>query len=166
MSFSVVKPDGSLEVVAEKNKRWTGFQNEWSNLTAAEKAKFEIVCFTDSGDVPTPTQFATISSENAAVTTNEYICSKNGKNVCVMLKGHINDVVSGATKLYSGFFNPLVPNNYAYLDIPFAIRNRTTNVTEMRMGYLDANGNFYTSTYTEDIASDWDIQLFFSYQTE
>lgn len=163
---AVDSTDGSTTVVGEPNKRWTGSQNEWSNLTAAEKAKYEIVCFTDSGDVPTPTQFATISSENAAVTVGEYICSKNGKNVCVMLKGHTNDVVSAATKLYSGFFSPLVTNSYAYLDIPFAIRNRTTNVTEMRMGYLDANGNFYTSAYTEDIENDWDIQLFFSYQTE
>jgi hypothetical protein len=163
---AVDSTDGSTTVVGEPNKRWVGTQAEWSNLTAAEKAKYEIVCFNDSGDVPTPTQFATISSENAAVIANEYICSKNGKNVCVMLKGHTNDVVSAATKLYSGFFNPLVLNNYAYLDIPFAIRNRTTNVTEMRMGYLDANGNFYMSVYTEDIESDWDIQLFFSYQTE
>lgn len=111
-------------------------------------------------------KFATISNEGAVSTLGDYICSKNGKNVCVMLKGRTNGIVTNSTKLYSGFFNPLTPNDYSYLDIPFAIRNRTTNVTEMRMGYLDTNGNFYTSAYTEDIASDWDIQLFFSYQTK
>lgn len=163
---AVDSTDGSTTVVGEPNKRWVGTQAEWGNLTTAEKAKYEVVCFTDGGDAPPATQFATISNEGATSTVGDYICSKNGKNVCVMLKGHTNGIVTNSTKLYSGFFNPLTPNNYSYLDIPFAIRNRTTNVTEMRMGYLDANGNFYTSAYTEDIASDWDIQLFFSYQTE
>jgi len=163
---AVDSTDGTTTVVGEPNKRWVGTQAEWGNLTTAEKAKYEVVCFTDGGDAPPATQFATISNEGAASTVGVYICSKNGKNVCVMLKGRTNGIVTNSTKLYSGFFNPLTPNNYSYLDIPFAIRNRTTNVTEMRMGYLDANGNFYTSAYTEDIASDWDIQLFFSYQTE
>ncbi|EXM38480.1 hypothetical protein RASY3_14160 [Ruminococcus albus SY3] len=163
---AVDSTDGSTTVVGEPNKRWVGTQAEWGNLTTAEKAEYEVVCFADSGDAPPATQFATISSESVVSTVGDYICSKNGKNVCVMLKGHTNGIVTNSTKLYSGFFNPLTPNNYAYLDIPFAIRNRTTNVTEMRMGYLDATGNFYTSAYTEDIASDWDIQLFFSYQTK
>lgn len=163
---AVDSTDGTTTVVGEPNKRWVGTQAEWGNLTTAEKAKYEVVCFTDGGDAPPATQFATISNEGAASTVGDYICSKNGKNVCVMLKGHTNGIVTSGTKLYSGFFNPLTPDNYQYLDIPFAIRNRTTNVTEMRMGYLDANGNFYTSAYTEDIASDWDIQLFFSYQAK
>ena len=111
-------------------------------------------------------EFATLSSKNESVTLGDYICSKNVRNVCAMVKGRTSNTVPAATKMYSGFFNPLTPNVYPYLDIPFAIRNRTTNVTEMRMGYLDANGNFYTSAYTEAIESDWDIQLFFNYQTE
>lgn len=151
---------------SDVTRTWTGTQAEWDSLTATEKAEYEVICFTDSGDVSTPTQFATISSEGAVSTMGDYICSKNGKNVCVMLKGHTDGIVTNGTKLYSGFFNPLTPSTYPYLDIPFAIRNRTTNVTEMRMGYLDAAGNFYTSIYTEDIESNWDIQLFFSYQTE
>lgn len=163
---AVDSTDGATTVVGEPNKRWVGTQVEWDNLTTAEKAKYEIVCFTDGGDASIATQFATISNEGATSTLGDYICSKNGKNVCVMLKGRTNDIVTNSTKLYSGFFNPLTPNNYSYLDIPFVIRNRTTNVTEMRMGYLDATGNFYTSAYTEDIASNWDIQLFFSYQTK
>lgn len=44
---AVDNTDGSTTVVGEPNKRWTGSQNEWNNLTAAEKAKYEIVCFND-----------------------------------------------------------------------------------------------------------------------
>lgn len=117
-------------------------------------------------DAMNSVDFATILSGTANVSIGDHICSKNIKNVCAMIKGHTNGIVSPSTKICSGFFTPLTPNTYAYLDIPFAIRNRTTNVTEMRMGYLDANGDFYTSAYTENIESDWDIQLFFSYITD
>ncbi|MBQ2639148.1 MAG: hypothetical protein IJF92_00060 [Bacilli bacterium] len=163
---AVDETTGDIEIVADKTKRFTGLRSEWEALTATEKAEYEIVCLLDDIEDASSTIFATISSENAAVTIGDHICSKNGKNVCVMLKGHTNGVVAAATKMFSGFFNPLVPDNYPYLDIPFAIRNRTTNVTEMRMGYLNAAGDFYTSAYTENIESDWDIQLLFSYQTE
>ncbi len=44
---AVDSTDGSTTVVGEPNKRWVGSQNGWSNLTAAEKAKYEVVCFTD-----------------------------------------------------------------------------------------------------------------------
>ena len=114
-------------------------------------------------DAMNSVDFATILSGTANVSIGDHICSKNIRNVYVMLKGHTNGIVTPSTKICSGFFTPLTPSTYAYLDIPFAIRNRNTNVTEMRMGYLDTNGDFYTSAYTENIESDWDIQLFFSY---
>ena len=114
-------------------------------------------------DAMNSVDFATIVSETANVSIGDHICSKNIKNVCAMIKGHTSGIVLPSTKICSGFFTPLTPSTYAYLDIPFAIRNRNTNVTEMRMGYLDTNGDFYTSAYTENIESDWDIQLFFSY---
>ena len=117
-------------------------------------------------DAMNSVDFATIVSGTANVSIGDHICSKNIKNVCAMIKGHTSGIVLPSTKICSGFFTPLTPNTYAYLDIPFAIRNRTTNVTEMRMGYLDTNGDFYTSAYTENIESDWDIQLFFSYITD
>ena len=44
---AVDSTDGSTTVVGEPNKRWVGTQAEWDNLTAAEKAKYEIVCFND-----------------------------------------------------------------------------------------------------------------------
>lgn len=44
---AVDSTDGSTAIVGEPNKRWVGTQAEWDNLTAAEKAEFEIVCFTD-----------------------------------------------------------------------------------------------------------------------
>ena len=117
-------------------------------------------------DAMNSVDFATIVSETANVSIGDHICSKNIKNVCAMIKGRTSGIVPPSTKICSGFFTPLTPSTYAYLDIPFAIRNRTTNVTEMRMGYLDINGDFYTSAYTENIESDWDIQLFFSYITD
>ena len=117
-------------------------------------------------DAMNSVDFATILSETANVSIGDYICSKNIKNVCAMIKGRTSSIVPPSTKICSGFFTPLTPSTYAYLDIPFAIRNRTTNVTEMRMGYLDINGDFYTSAYTKNIESDWDIQLFFSYITD
>ena len=116
-------------------------------------------------DAMNSVDFATIISETANVSIGDHICSKNIRNVCAMIKGHTSGIVLPSTKICSGFFTPLTPSTYAYLDIPFAIRNRNTNVTEMRMGYLDTNGDFYTSAYTENIESDWDIQLFFSYIT-
>jgi hypothetical protein len=117
-------------------------------------------------DAMNSVDFATILSGTANVSVSDYICSRNIKNVCAMIKCHTNGIVSPSTKICSGFFTPLTSSTYAYLDIPFAIRNRNTNVTEMRMGYLDTNGDFYTSAYTENIESDWDIQLFFSYITD
>lgn len=114
-------------------------------------------------DAMNSVDFATIVSETANVSIGDHICSKNIRNVYAMIKGHTSGIVTPSTKICSGFFTPLTPSTYAYLDIPFAIRNRNTNVTEMRMGYLDTNGDFYTSAYTENIESDWDIQLFFSY---
>lgn len=117
-------------------------------------------------DAMNSVDFATILSGTANVSIGDYICSKNIKNVCAMIKCRTSGIVPPSTKICSGFFTPLTPSTYAYLDIPFAIRNRTTNVTEMRMGYLDINGDFYTSAYTKNIESDWDIQLFFSYITD
>lgn len=190
-SLNLVTSGGVYDAIKDSGKIWRGTQEEWDALPSADKDFYdqaEISGVNNDGmvyvadkiengnmnavtsnavyDAIAQIKFATISNEGAVSTVGDYICSKNGKNVCVMLKGHTNGIVTNSTKLYSGFFNPLTPNDYSYLDIPFAIRNRTTNVTEMRMGYLDANGNFYTSAYTEDIASDWDIQLFFSYQTK
>lgn len=190
-SLNLVTSGGVYDAIKDSGKIWRGTQEEWDALPSADKDFYdqaEISGVNNDGmvyvadkiengnmnavtsnavyDAIAQIKFATISNEGADSTVGDYICSKNGKNVCVMLKGHTNGIVTNSTKLYSGFFNPLTPNDYSYLDIPFAIRNRTTNVTEMRMGYLDANGNFYTSAYTEDIASDWDIQLFFSYQTK
>jgi hypothetical protein len=186
-SLNLVTSGGVYDAIKDSGKIWRGTQEEWDALPSADKDFYDqaeisgvnndgmvyVADKIESGNMNAVTsnavaqiKFATISNEGAASTLGDYICSKNGKNVCVMLKGHTNGIVTNTTKLYSGFFNPLTPNDYSYLDIPFAIRNRTTNVTEMRMGYLDENGNFYTSAYTEDIASDWDIQLFFSYQTK
>jgi hypothetical protein len=190
-SLNLVTSGGVYDAIKDSGKIWRGTQEEWDALPSADRDFYDqaeisgvnndgmvyVADKIENGNMNAVTsnavygaiaqiKFATISNEGAASTLGDYICSKNGKNVCVMLKGHTNGIVTNTTKLYSGFFSPLTPNDYSYLDIPFAIRNRTTNVTEMRMGYLDANGNFYTSAYTEDIASDWDIQLFFSYQTK
>ena len=44
---AVNSTNGSTTVVGEPNKRWIGTQAEWGNLTTAEKAKYEIVCFND-----------------------------------------------------------------------------------------------------------------------
>lgn len=190
-SLNLVTSGGVYDAIKDSGRVWRGTQAEWDAISATDKDFYDqaeisginndgmvyVADKIENGNMNAVTsnavygaiaqiKFATISNEGAASTVGDYICSKNGKNVCVMLKGHTNGIVTNSTKLYSGFFNPLTPNDYPYLDIPFAIRNRTTNVTEMRMGYLDANGNFYTSAYTEDIASDWDIQLFFSYQTK
>lgn len=117
-------------------------------------------------DAMNSVDFATILSGNANVSVSDYICSKNIKNICAMIKCRTSGIVLPSTKICSGFFTPLTSSTYPYLDIPFAIRNRNTNVTEMRMGYLDTNGDFYTSAYTENIESNWDIQLFFSYITD
>lgn len=44
---AVDSTDGNTTIVGEPNKRWVGTQAEWDNLTTAEKAKYEIVCFND-----------------------------------------------------------------------------------------------------------------------
>ena len=44
---AVDSTDGTTTIVGEPNKRWVGTQAEWGNLTTAEKAKYEIVCFND-----------------------------------------------------------------------------------------------------------------------
>lgn len=144
---------------------FNGTKAVWDTLSVAEKTKYGATAFTDD-DGGNSVDFATILSETANVSITDYICSKHIKNVCAMIKCRTSGIVSPSTKICSGLFTPLTSSTYAYLDIPFAIRNRTTNVTEMRMGYLDTNGDFYTSAYTENIESDWDIQLFFSYITE
>lgn len=57
MSLSVVKPDGSLEVVAEKNKRWVGTAEEWEQFKTDHPEKvleYDIVCISndmDTGEV-------------------------------------------------------------------------------------------------------------------
>lgn len=64
---AVDSTDGSTAIVGEPNKRWVGTQAEWDNLTAAEKAEFEIVCFTDDNGANGKDIYSTIETKTNKV---------------------------------------------------------------------------------------------------
>lgn len=81
MSLNVVKPDGSLEVVAEKNKRWVGTAEEWEQFKTDHPEKvleYDIVCISndmDTGEVVdavTDGDMRAVTSNAVAVGRPEY----------------------------------------------------------------------------------------------
>ena len=64
---AVDSTDGTTTVVGEPNKRWVGTQAEWGNLTTAEKAKYEIVCFNDDNGESGKDIYSTIETKTNKV---------------------------------------------------------------------------------------------------
>lgn len=67
---AVDSTDGTTTVVGEPNKRWVGTQAEWDNLTAAEKAKYEIVCFNDDNTESEKDVYSTTETKTNKVWIN------------------------------------------------------------------------------------------------
>lgn len=69
MSLNVVKPDGSLEVVANKHLVFTGTINEWNSLSVAEKKSYDEALITDDMDTGEVVDAVT-DGDMRAVTSN------------------------------------------------------------------------------------------------
>jgi len=68
---AVNSTDGTTTVVGEPNKRWVGTQAEWGNLTTAEKAKYEIVCFSDDSGASGQDIYSTTETKTNKVWIND-----------------------------------------------------------------------------------------------
>lgn len=99
MSLNVVKPDGSLEVVAEKNKRWVGTAEEWEQFKTDYPEKvleYDIVCISNDMDTGEVVNGVTDGDMRAVTSNAVYDAITDLTPVDAVTNGNMKAVTSNA----------------------------------------------------------------------
>ena len=120
MSLNVVKPDGSLEIVANKHLVFTGTINEWNNLSVTERKAYDEALITNDMDTGEVVNGVTDGDMRAVTSNAVYDALLNKQSDLLIQVQYVNGTDGGDwalsdNKLYECSYSITIPTGYELL---------------------------------------------------